>query len=512
MRPHIVGARLALTLALALAALGWMPAAAQEGEMQVRITQVDTSRFPRITVHISVTDAAGNPVAIDANQIVLMEDGVPVEPEEILGMGEGDPITTLLVLDVSGSMAQRGKMEAAQEAARSYINQMRAGDKAGVLAFNTQVTEVQAITEDKQALLAAIDSLTAIEDTALYDALDRAVDTLEGLPGRKAVIVLMEDGVPVEPEEILGMGEGDLITTLLVLDVSGSMAQRGKLEAAQDAARSYINQMRAGDKAGVLAFNTQVTEVQAITEDTQALLAAIDSLTAIEDTALYDALDRAVDALEGLPGRKAVIVLSDGLDNSSTVTAADVMARVSDAELSVSTIGFGDPGAGAGSMAGIDEALLKDLAQQAGGMYGYAEDAAALSALFQSYGTALQSEYAITYITPSAMRDGVNRSLSVGLSESAAVAGEQRYNPGGVVPEVAEPASWGAFGLALAALAVLLVAPALIRMIGQIPMRVREARASQASAARRDGGKAAPSRAKGRVRLKKAAKPRVRIR
>lgn len=394
MRPHIVGARLALTLALALAALGWLPAAAQEGEVQVRITQVDTSRFPRVTVHISVTDAAGNPVGIDPSRLTLEENGVPVEPEEILGMGEGDPITTLLVLDVSGSMEQRGKLAAAQDAARTYINQMRAGDKAGVLAFNTQVTEVQAITEDTQALLAAIDSLKAIEDTALYDALDRAVDTLEGQPGRKAVIVL-----------------------------------------------------------------------------------------------------------------------SDGLDNSSTVTAADVLARVSDAELSVSTIGFGDPGAGAGSMAGIDEALLKDLAQQAGGMYGYAEDAAALTALFQSYGRALQSEYAITYVTPSAIRDGVNRGLTVDLSgPETVVAGERRYNPGGVVPEVAEPASWGAFGLALAALAVLLVAPALIRMIGQIPMRVREARSSLASSGGRDGGKAATSRAKGRVRLKKPGPPRVRIR
>ncbi len=395
MRPFMVGARLGLTLGLVLAAgLAWRPAAAQEGELQVRITQVDTSHFPRVTVHISVTDAAGNPVGIDATRLTLEENGVPVEPEEILGMGEGDPITTLLVLDVSGSMAQRGKLAAAQEAARTYINQMRTGDKAGVLAFNTQVTEVQSITEDTQALLAAIDSLEAIEDTALYDALDRAVDTLEGLPGRKAVIVL-----------------------------------------------------------------------------------------------------------------------SDGLDNSSTVTAEDVLARVSDAELSVSTIGFGDPGAGAGSMAGIDEGLLRNLAQQSGGMYGYAEDAAALTDLFASYGRALQSEYAITYVTPQAVRDGVNRGLTVGLTgPDTVVAGERRYNPGGVVPEVAEPASWSGFGLALAALAVLLLLPGLVRMIGQIPARVREARSSQPSSGRREGGRTETSRAKGRVRLKKSTKPRVRIR
>lgn len=393
MRPHIVGARLALTLALSLAAgLGWAPAAAQEGDLHVRITQVDTGRFPKVTVHIAVTDADGNPVAIDPSRITLMEDGVPVTPDEILGMGEGDPVTTLLVIDVSGSMAQRGKLAAAQEAARAYINQMRSGDKAGVVAFNTQVTEVQSITEDRGALLAAIDRLQAIEDTALYDALSRAVDILEGRPGRKAVIVL-----------------------------------------------------------------------------------------------------------------------SDGLDNSSTVTSGDVLRRVTDAELSVSTIGFGDPGAGAGSMAGIDEALLKDLAQRAGGMYGYADDAAALTALFQSYGRALQSEYAISYTTPKAIRDGVNRGLSVSLSGSAAPAGERRYNPGGVVPEVAEPASWGSFALILAALAALLFVPAAVRMVAQLPMKVREARSSR-PAPERDGRQAA-SRAKGRVRLKQQSRgTRIKLR
>ena len=50
---------------------------------------------------------------------------------------------------------------------------------------------------------------------------------------------------------------------------------------------------------------------------------------------------------------------------------------------------------------GLDEAGLKSLAQQAGGGYSFAGDSQSLSALFQSYGRTLQSEYAITYISPS---------------------------------------------------------------------------------------------------------------
>ncbi|MGH2628192.1 MAG: hypothetical protein ACRDHY_16255, partial [Anaerolineales bacterium] len=113
---------------------------------------------------------------------------------------------------------------------------------------------------------------------------------------------------------------------------------------------------------------------------------------------------------------------------------------------------------------------------------------------------------------PKAIRDGVNRGLSVSLTGSAAPAGERRYNPGGVVPEVAQPASWGSFALILALLAALLFVPALVRMAAQIPGRVREARSSSGTAGRGDGRRTEASRAKGRVRLKPPRNPRVKIR
>jgi Mg-chelatase subunit ChlD len=56
----------------------------------------------------------------------------------VRGLGTSDPLTTLLVIDVSGSMARAGKLEAAKAAASAYVNQMRPGDRAGLLAFATQ--------------------------------------------------------------------------------------------------------------------------------------------------------------------------------------------------------------------------------------------------------------------------------------------------------------------------------------------------------------------------------------
>ena len=134
--------------------------------------------------------------------------------------------------------------------------------------------------------------------------------------------------------------------------------------------------------------------------------------------------------------------------------------------LSISTIGLGDPSQSTGAITSLNEPALKSLAEAAGGAYGYAKDAESLTALYQQLGRAMQSEYAITYTSPSKLRDGVNRSLSVALiedeGEPGAMSAELTYNPGGLVPEVAQKAPWSTFAILLIGLAALLFIPSLI--------------------------------------------------
>jgi VWFA-related protein len=276
------------------------------------------------------------------------------------------------------------------------------------------------------------------------------------------LIQLYENGVLVQPEQVLASGEAGPLTTLLVMDVSGSMFNGGKLEAAKAAARAYVARMRPGDETGLISFNTQVTVVQAITSDQSALLAAIDSLDARNDTAMYDALAKATALLQAETGRKAIIVLTDGLDNRSKVNVDEVISSVSPGGLSISTIGLGDPEAG-GTNNGLDEAGLRSLAGQAGGLYGFASDAASLQSIYESYGRALQSEVAITYTSPSALRDGVNRTLTVSLG-AGGVSADTDYNPGGVLPEVSGR-NWVLFGGVLVGLVLLAFLPAIIARI-----------------------------------------------
>jgi len=273
-------------------------------------------------------------------------------------------------------------------------------------------------------------------------------------------IQISENGQVMQPTNVSGGGQGGIgsLTTMLVMDVSGSMDKNGKIDGAKAAAKAYVDQMRPEDQAGIMIYNTKVNYVQPLTTDHTVLNNAIDGIKTGGDTAMYDALIAAEEALKDVTGRKAVIVVTDGLDNSSSHKADDVIAGIGPAGLSISTIGLGD--ASTKSQQGLDEAGLKSLAQQAGGAYSYAGDPQSLSALFQLYGRALQNEYAITYTSPSALRDGVNRSLTVSLT-NASVSANSQYNPGGVLPEVSTQ-SWPLFAGILLALLALLAVPMLV--------------------------------------------------
>ena len=324
---------------------------AQEPESpQVRITQVDNSNFPNVTVYLSATNVAGEPVGIDPSTIQIHEDGQLMQLTDVRGGGEA-----------------------------------------------------------------------------------------------------------------LG-GEAIPITTMLVIDISGSMEKGNKIGAAKDAAKTYISGMRDVDQAGVIAFDTQVYRIQEITSDKAVLTAAIDGLRTGSDTAMYEGIMEGTKALEGISGRKAILVLSDGLDNQSVATEESIVSNVGPSGLTVSAIGFGDP-SGTGQ-AGIDEAGLQSLTSRTGGQYAYVTDAATLTALYQQTGKAYQSEYAVTFVSPFTLRDGVNRNISVSLTGAPALA-EGTYNPGGVLPEV-NASSLPLFLSILAGLLVLLFLPGLIGGISNL--------------------------------------------
>src|SRR5690242_4168725 len=119
------------------------------------------------------------------------------------------------------------------------------------------------------------------------------------------------------------------IALALVLDTSGSMAGK-PLADAKAAMKSLAQSLGPTDQAAILTFNTAVTTAQPMTADKGALSTAIDRAVAGGDTAIFDAVAAAADVIAPMPPktRRAIVLLTDGIDNSSRTTLAAATAKV----------------------------------------------------------------------------------------------------------------------------------------------------------------------------------------
>jgi VWFA-related protein len=270
---------------------------------------------------------------------------------------------------------------------------------------------------------------------------------------------LSENGQEMALTAITRAGEQGAVNTVLVIDHSGSMASGGKMAVAKQAASTFVNLMRPGDKTALIQFDTEIETLQTFTDDKNALQSAIQKIVPRGNTALYDAVNQAAKYFEATQGRKAVILVTDGMDTASKLGREAIVQRASTGGFSIYTIGFGAKGAAFGSQDGIDEAILRELASVSYGNYYYRPDGSQLSDLYQQLSFLLQNEYKLTYNSPNALRDGVKRNIVVTASGVASTRTD--FNPGGVIPEVAsQGTSWLLFFIALLLLIALFFAPA----------------------------------------------------
>lgn len=167
------------------------------------VVRVDTQL---VSVPTVVTDSAGRPVAgLRLENFLILEDG---KPQEVASFGTTEtPFEIALLLDTSGST--RDDVALIRQAANSFIEALRPGDRVGIVAFNTldqgaaklaTVEVLTSLTSDRKLLRGAIENLGASNGTPYYDALERVADAIfhdparDEVKGRRAVVALT-DGV-----------------------------------------------------------------------------------------------------------------------------------------------------------------------------------------------------------------------------------------------------------------------------------------------------------------------------
>jgi Ca-activated chloride channel family protein len=123
-------------------------------------------------------------------------------------------------------------------------------------------------------------------------------------------------------------GRGMPARVLLLVDASGSMSEERKVATARWAAGRVLDALGPEDLVAVAGFDSRYWGVVAFTRDRESVRRGLESVTPFGSTALHDALDKAArDIASHGEGRRAVVVLTDGVDTSSQKTPDEVIAR-----------------------------------------------------------------------------------------------------------------------------------------------------------------------------------------
>ncbi len=162
------------------------------------------------------------------------------------------------------------------------------------------------------------------------------------------------------------LGE-EKVNVNLVMDASGSM-YGDRMMQAKNAAKTFLNTMSLdnGDRVEIISFDDYVYLDQGFTSDAAALHAAIDGISTDGSTALYDAIYSGILQTYYESGAKCVIAFTDGEENASSYTFADVVDIARNTGIPVFIIGIGDYS--------YDAQTLRSLAEQCSGEYYSAND------------------------------------------------------------------------------------------------------------------------------------------
>jgi Ca-activated chloride channel homolog len=167
----------------------------------------------------------------------------------------------------------------------------------------------------------------------VHDRKDRHVADL-----KPAQFELFDAGKPQGIEKFEAVDNS--MSIAIVLDTTGSM--RDSLPAVKNATGMLIDQLREGDSVAVYGFSAGLDQLQGFTTDKRAAKLAVRRTRAEGKTALFDALARVAQELAQRPGKKAILVFTDGNDNSSVLNLESAALRARKTGVPVYTVAQGE--------------------------------------------------------------------------------------------------------------------------------------------------------------------------
>jgi Ca-activated chloride channel family protein len=271
-----------------------------------------------------------------------------------------------------------------------------------VVATTTTGTRLVATRRTREIDVNEAVNVKVVQVNALVS--DRSGKFISGLePDQFRVL---EDG---KPQKILHFADEEAPLEIVVaMDISGSMGHA--IEDLKSAVRQFLSRLKPADLVTLVAFNQEMFVLTQRENDQAKLSAAVDRLTAWGGTTLYDVIIQSLDLLSRQPGRRSLVVFSDGEDQSSQATFAvvDRALRGSDAGLFMVALGRGR------EQATLRE-TLEALAEPSGGRALFAEKPEELGDAFVELLNELTHQYLIGFESTNPAHDGSWRKLQIDL-------------------------------------------------------------------------------------------------
>ncbi len=250
--------------------------------------------------------------------------------------------------------------------------------------------------------------------------LSRSGRPLLDLP-REAFRVL-EDGVEQELRRFEHVRDLPIHAGLLI-DTSASMADG--IDLVTEAAGAFVDRtIQARDRLALISFDVRPTVAVRFSSDRQEIAAALDGLRPSGSTALYDSLIFALHYFDGIKGQKALLLLSDGVDEASRFGFDNALETARRAGVTVYVIGMKELAADKRS-----RETLRDLAAVTGGRAFFIDDLAELAGIYDRIQQELRSQYLLVYQSTSDKDEAEFRRIEVKVEDGAEVRTVAGYYP-----------------------------------------------------------------------------------
>jgi VWFA-related protein len=253
-----------------------------------------------------------------------------------------------------------------------------------------------------------IDTTVVQIPVTVTDPLNRFVTGLE-----KRDFKLFED--KVEQTIQYFASEDAPISVGLIFDTSGSMGS--KLEKSRQAVAQFFKTTNPEDEFFLVEFNDRPELVSPFTTSLEEIQNKLTFTQSKGRTALLDAVYLGLHTMKkGRNARKALLIISDGGDNSSRYTESEIKNLVREADVQIYAIGIFESAAGRGRTAEelAGPGLLQEISEQTGGR-AFAADTNELPDIAAKIGIELRNQYLLGYTPANAARDGKYRKVTVKL-------------------------------------------------------------------------------------------------